>query len=109
MAEPAQTPPTDTQLFRDVFDASPIGIAVETMRQSAERFRLAGQAGKMFAYQWDVATDVVVRSGDVANVLGPTSDAPLTRQQILDRIHPDDRARFAASVTERTPENPNVQ
>lgn len=79
------------------------------LRESERRFRLAAQAGKMFAYEWDVATDVVVRSGDVADVLGPTSEVSLTRQQILDTVHPDDRARFAASVSERTPDNPNVQ
>ena len=83
--------------------------AEEALRNSEERFRLAAQAGKMFAYEWDVATDVVVRSGDVADVLGPGSDAPLTRQQILARVHPDDKALFAASAIERTPENPNVQ
>jgi PAS domain S-box-containing protein len=83
--------------------------AEEALRNSEERFRLAAQAGKMFAYEWDIATDVVVRSGDVADVLGPGSDAPLTRQQILARVHPDDKALFAASAIERTPETPNVQ
>jgi PAS domain S-box-containing protein len=29
MAETAQAPPSDAQLFRDIFDASPLGIAVE--------------------------------------------------------------------------------
>jgi PAS domain S-box-containing protein len=83
--------------------------AEEALRNSEERFRLAAKAGKMFAYEWDVATDLVVRSGDVADVLGATSDAPLTRQQVLARVYPDDKALFAASATERTPENPNVQ
>jgi PAS domain S-box-containing protein len=83
--------------------------ADEALRASEERFRLAAQAGKMYAYEWDEATDVINRSGDVANVLGPASETHLTRQQILARVHPDDRALFAASVTERTPENPDVQ
>jgi PAS domain S-box-containing protein len=83
--------------------------AEEALRNSEERFRLAAQAGKMFAFEWDVATDVVVRSGDVADVLGPTSDAPLTRQQVLARVYPDDRALFLAAAAERTPENPHVQ
>ena len=83
--------------------------AEEALRNSEERFRLAAQAGKMFAFEWDVATDVVVRSGDFADVLGPTSDAPLTRQQALARVYPDDRALFLASANERTPENPHVQ
>jgi len=83
--------------------------AEEALRTSEERFRLAAQAGKMYAYEWDVATDVVIRSGDIGAVLGSTSAELLTRQQILARVHPDDKARFAALVTERTPDSPNVQ
>src|SRR5277367_4617164 len=36
----------------------------KALRHSEGRFRLAAQAGKMFAYEWDAATDVIVRSGD---------------------------------------------
>jgi PAS domain S-box-containing protein len=92
-----------------VEDISDTRRADEALRASEDRFRLAAEAGKMFAYEWDVATDVVVRSGDIGAVLGPISDESLTRQQILARVHPDDRALFAASVSERTPENPDVQ
>jgi PAS domain S-box-containing protein len=81
----------------------------ETLRKSEERFRLAAQAGRMFAYEWDVATDVIIRSGDIATVLGSSGEASLTRQQLLAKIHPDDRALFNASVHERTPEHPDVQ
>ena len=95
-----------------------IGIGVDvterrhvegSLRESEERFRLAAQAGKMYAYEWDVATDIVVRSADFSRVLGSTLDVALTRRQLLASIHPDDRARFEASVSERTPENPDVQ
>ncbi len=81
--------------------------AEEALRQSEERFRLAAQAGKMFAFEWDVATDVVVRSGDIANVLGSKAKASLTRKQVLDAVHPDDRGQFTAA--ELTPEDPDVQ
>jgi PAS domain S-box-containing protein len=80
----------------------------QVLRESEERFRLALQAGQMYAYEWDVATDRVVRSGDVAGVLGFTSEASLTRQQLLDSVHPDDKAQFANTITARTPENPNI-
>ena len=79
------------------------------LRESEERFRLAAQAGKMYAYEWDVATDVILRSGDVPGVLGSTGEASLTRQQLLAGVHPDDRPSFNASVSERTPENHETQ
>src|SRR5215467_15042630 len=78
------------------------------IRLMEERWRLAAQAGKMYAYDWDVATDVVARSGEVASVIGREASV-LTREQVLARVHPDDRALFAASVTERTPDNPDTQ
>src|SRR5215467_1785374 len=83
--------------------------ADEALRKSEERFRFAARSGKMFAYEWDVATDVVVRSGDITSVLGSTGEVSLTRKQLLAKIHPDDRALFNASVSERTPEHPDVQ
>src|ERR1700746_2706343 len=45
-------------------------VAEEALKKSEKRFRLAAQAGKMYAYEWDVATDIVVRSEEYMNVLG---------------------------------------
>ncbi len=82
----------------------------QALQLSEQRWRLAAQAGKMYAYEWDVATDAVLRSGEIAGVLGPVQEGScLTRQQLLTRVHPDDRARFVASATERTPEDPDTQ
>jgi PAS domain S-box-containing protein len=84
--------------------------AEEALRESEARFRLAAQAGKMYAYEWDVATDATVRSEEYSNILGLTgvlrSD---TRQQFLSRVHPDDRAKFIAAVADLTPEHPTTQ
>ena len=81
----------------------------KALRESEERFRLAAYAGKMFAYEWDVATDVIVRSGSVSAVLGPKAKTVLKRQNLTTDVHPDDRGPLAASVLERTPENPDIQ
>jgi PAS domain S-box-containing protein len=80
------------------------------LRDSEERLRLAVQVGKMYAYDWDVATDVVIRSEDSTCIFGligePTS---LTHQQFLANVHPEDRATFINSTAERTPESPDTQ
>ncbi|HEV2732618.1 MAG TPA: MASE1 domain-containing protein, partial [Terriglobales bacterium] len=78
----------------------------EALRDSEERLHLAIQAGKMYAYEWDVATDQVVRSEEFANILGSTARICLTRKQLLARVHPDDREQFTAAVDKLTPENP---
>jgi PAS domain S-box-containing protein len=81
----------------------------EESRESEERFRLAAQAGRMYAYTWDVTTDVIVRSPNASGVLGATGETPLTRHQTRARVHPDDRAIFDASVSQHTVEHPDVQ
>ena len=63
----------------------------------------------MYAYEWDVATDAVTRSEEHIGVLGFSDQAKqLTRQQLLARVHPDDRALFVGSVDQVSPENPTT-
>lgn len=81
----------------------------EALRRSEEQLRLAARAGKMFAYNWDVASDMVVRSGDVANVLGQTAKASLPREEAWSSVHPDDKETMLTTITGRTPENPDLQ
>jgi PAS domain-containing protein len=74
------------------------------LRTSEERFRLAAQAGRMYAMEWDVATDGVFRSGDLPGVLGlKNEDLGPTLQEFLMRVHSDDRLLVAASLRERVP------
>jgi len=82
--------------------------AEEALRSSEERLRLAVQAGKMFAYEWDAATDLLVRSAESARILGIPEVTPLTGQQVLAKVHPDDRERLVAAVGELSPEKPSL-
>ena len=81
----------------------------EAVLESGERFRLAAQAGKMYAYEWDVATDMVMRSEEHVSVLGFSEPRRLTRQELLARVHPEDRPLFVGSVGHFTPQNPTTQ
>jgi PAS domain S-box-containing protein len=83
--------------------------AEEALRKSEERFRLAAVAGRMFAYEWDAASDVIIRSGDFSQILGTGEATETTGQQVLDSTHPDDRQRVDAAVGALSPENPHLR
>ena len=82
--------------------------AEEALRASEERLRLAAKIGKMYAYDWDVATDEVVRSPEAARVLGISKEIHLTRQQLSEIVHPEDRARWLENLAELTPSTPET-
>jgi PAS domain S-box-containing protein len=75
-------------------------VAEETLREREERLRLAAEAGRMFAYTWDVASDVIVRSGKSEQIIGIAESVPLSCGQILAFVHPDDRDGLKADVAE---------
>jgi PAS domain S-box-containing protein len=83
--------------------------AEEALRKSEERLRLAVQAGKMFAYEWDPTSDLIVRSAESAQILGVDDAAHATGQQTLAEVHPDDREYLIAAVAELSPEKPTLE
>ena len=81
-------------------------LAEQALRESEQRLRLATQAGRMYAYDWDVKTNVVVRSAEHVKILGLAEPLRFPQQQFVDKIHPDDRPKFLAAIARLTPGNP---
>jgi PAS domain S-box-containing protein len=95
------------QLQGTVQDITDRRKTLEALRESEERLRLAAQAGRMYAFDWDKATDAVVRSSEFANILGmPQAAQHTTAAQMVTTVHPDDRERLMATVNGCTPEYP---
>jgi PAS domain S-box-containing protein len=84
--------------------------AEEQLRVSEERLRLAVKAGRMYAFEWDTETDVILRSEQSAEILNwidhPT---PETGRQFISSVHPYDRKAYVATETGPTPDNPAYQ
>jgi PAS domain S-box-containing protein len=73
--------------------------AMRDLRLSEERFRLAMLAVSGLVYDWDVASGTVYRSEGLYDLLGFHPDeAPPSHSWWIERLHPDDRARFEAGL-----------
>src|SRR5207244_7925087 len=84
--------------------------AEQALLESEERTRLAMQAGRMFAFEWDPQTDEVRRSYDCADITGSTAEA--TREagkESLNRVHPEDQERLRQTIRSLTPANDTYQ
>ena len=63
----------------------------------------------MYAYEWNVAPDQVVRSPECIDILGKDEPVQTTRRELMARVHGDDRERVTVSFMGLTPQNPNCQ
>ena len=95
-----------TAIIRDI--SARLGLE-EAQRKSEQRLHLAVQAGKMYAYEWNVDSNTIVRSPEYADVIGADQPMVESRERMLTRVHPDDRKRFETLVAGITPKNPSSQ
>ena len=73
--------------------------AEAALRDSEERLRRALQAGEVFAYEWNCADDVMIRSGNCAAILGGDGESVnTTGSDWQAHVHPDDRDRFREAI-----------
>jgi PAS domain S-box-containing protein len=80
--------------------------AEQALLESEERLRLAVAAGNMFAYSWDLATDLVERSGESSDLLGLDPEELATGAAVSAMIHPDDRRRVEEAIAKLTVADP---
>jgi signal transduction histidine kinase len=84
--------------------------AEKAQTESEERLRLAAQAGKMYAYEWDARRDRIVRSAECVDILGGLASLDNeTFDRMLARIHIEDRERFANAVKALSRAHPSCQ
>jgi PAS domain S-box-containing protein len=87
-----------TELKRADMDRS---RALDALRESEEKLRLAVHAAGIGIWSWDLDTDAVTFNDALCAIFGVTPDnAPPTLEEYVQRlVHPDERARFVARVT----------
>jgi len=90
--EPDGSPRRLVSIVGDVTEAKQ---AEEKLRVERERLRLALGAGRMGAFELDMRTNELWWSPETFDLFGVDAStfAP-TRENVLDYVHPDDRAKF---------------
>ena len=63
----------------------------------------------MFAYEWDAASDVILRSAESAKILGIDEAARLTGEEAMTRVHAEDRDTLVAAMGSLSPEKPDLK
>lgn len=80
-------------IFTDITD---LKRAEEAFRESEQRMQMALDVSRSFTFDWNPATDDILRSDSCARVLGLSGDEVRhdTGQRFFQRVHPKDRERF---------------
>ena len=84
--------------------------AIEAFRESEERLRIAIEAGHMYAFQWDVATDVVERSEHSTTMLELSNNGTRhTKHELIDQMLPEDRQQYVDATGSVSPDRPDYK
>jgi PAS domain S-box-containing protein len=79
----------------------------QALREREERLRVAAEVGRMYAWEWNPATDSVLRSAECASILGLSDVAREgVGKDYFSFIHPADRDSLWNLVQSLTPEAP---
>lgn len=91
-------------LVLSLMDVTAAKRAEVALRESEERIHAALQVGRMFTFEWDPRSDLVIRSPHCAEILGIEGDATRdTGRDFFARVHPDDRSRFELVLKQLAP------
>ncbi|WP_376097186.1 PAS domain S-box protein [Roseomonas sp. CCTCC AB2023176] len=79
-----------------VIDVTVQRRGAEAIEQSEKRLRLALQAGRIGTFDLDTASNEVRWNERMYEIYGFEPGSPITRERIVEAIHPEDRERIAS-------------
>jgi PAS domain S-box-containing protein len=87
-----------TRLVGCVSDVTKRRSMEEALRNSEQRYATAMEAINEAVYDWDIATGKMYYSPRLYDLIALTPQELSTRQQWLDRVHPDDMPHYRAAI-----------
>jgi PAS domain S-box-containing protein len=87
-----------TRLVGCVSDVTKRRSMEEALRNSEQRYATAMQAINEAVYEWDIATGEMYYSPRLYDLVALTSEELSTRQQWVDRVHPEDMPHYRAAI-----------
>jgi len=102
---------TDETMIGIGIDVSERKASERALQESEERLHAAMSAGRVFTFEWDPASDEVLRSETSAAVLGldPATCRHGTGSEHFDRIVESDRHAFRETLEALTPAQPDYE
>jgi PAS domain S-box-containing protein len=83
--------------------------AVEALRESEERLRIAIDAGRTCAFEWEFEAEVVRRAVMGSAILWINNDDPHTKSEFMDHVHVDEKQLYENTLQSLSPENPSYK
>ncbi len=109
--EPGGFTDAETETLSELANDAAFGLAAIRLRlahaRALESLQQAMRLGRIFAFEWDVASDLVLRTAECGEVLG-LSGLEATRDtsaRYFQRVYPEDREEFLQVLKGLAPEN----
>jgi len=81
----------------------------KALRESEAKLKEAGQLASIGYWEWDLIADRITRSEETAHIFGlQSSESALSRSQLLDMIHPEDRQLLQRALVETLQERQSL-
>ena len=82
-------------------DVSELMLTQQNLQQSEERFRVATEAIEGMVYEWDLRSNIVIRSAGFESLTGRrTIDIPKTISWWIENLHHDDRLTYESTMND---------
>ncbi len=80
------------------------------LEENEERLRLAIASGRMYAFEWEPATDLIKRSKESEAILGLSADKiHRTKQEIVEMVFEEDRDIYVRTIRSLSPKAPTYK